>query len=90
MPNTKSVTFHIDAPEANSVAIAGDFNDWNGTARPLRRRKDGIMWWVMLRLNHGLHQYKFVIDGTHWREDPTYPNQVTNDKGTVNSVREVA
>jgi 1,4-alpha-glucan branching enzyme len=41
MPNTKSVSFRLDAPEAKSVAIAGDFNQWNQSARPLKQRKDG-------------------------------------------------
>jgi 1,4-alpha-glucan branching enzyme len=89
MATNKAVSFHIEAPEASSVAIAGDFNDWDKNARQLRRRKDGI-WWVVLRLSPGVYQYKFVIDGTRWQEDPTNPKQVPNSQGTYNSVCEVA
>lgn len=89
MTNTKSVSLHINAPEASSVGISGDFNGWNSTPRSLRRRKDGI-WWGVLRLSPGVYQYKFVIDGMHWQEDPTNPKQVANDLGSINSVLEVA
>ena len=89
MANTKSVSFHINAPDASSVAIAGDFTNWNNTPRDLRRRKDGV-WWGVLRLSPGVYQYKFLIDGMHWQEDPANPNQVPNDQGTHNSVLEVA
>jgi 4-alpha-glucanotransferase len=89
MANTKPVSFHINAPDANSVGVSGDFNGWDGAPRSLRRRKDGV-WWGVLRLYPGVYQYKFLIDGTHWQEDPANPNQVPNDRGTHNSVIEVA
>jgi 1,4-alpha-glucan branching enzyme len=34
MPNTKSVSFRLNAPEAKSVTIAGDFNQWNRALVP--------------------------------------------------------
>jgi hypothetical protein len=54
----------------------------------LRRRKDGV-WWAVLRLSPGVYQYKFVVDGARWEEDPGNPKQVTNEHGTHNSVCEV-
>jgi 1,4-alpha-glucan branching enzyme len=89
MANTRAVSFHIEAPNAKSVGVSGDFNGWNRAPRSLRRRKDGI-WWGVLRLSPGVYQYKFLIDGTHWQEDPANPNHVPNDQGTHNSVLEVA
>jgi 4-alpha-glucanotransferase len=88
MANTKPVSFHISAPDAKSVGVSGDFNGWHSAPRSLRRRKDGV-WWGVLRLSPGVYQYKFLIDGMHWREDPDNPNQVPNDQGTHNSVLEV-
>lgn len=88
MATTKSVSFRLSAPQAQSVAIAGDFNNWSENARQLRRRKDGV-WWVVLRLSPGVYQYKFVVDGSHWEEDPANPNRVPNAQGTLNSVCEV-
>lgn len=87
-PRAKSVSFRLDAPEATAVALAGDFNGWDLNAHPLRRSEEG-MWQVSVRLSPGAHQYKFVVDGAEWREDPLNPNRVPNDYGTFNSVCEV-
>jgi 1,4-alpha-glucan branching enzyme len=88
MATTRTISFRLNAPEARSVAIAGDFNNWSSDTRQLRRRKDGV-WWVVLRLPPGVYQYKFVLDGSHWQEDPANPNRVSNQQGTLNSVCEV-
>lgn len=88
MANTRSITFHFSAPDARSVSIAGDFNSWDQDAKQLKRRKDGV-WWGMLRLAPGHYQYKFVVDGAHWQEDPGNPHQIANEHGSQNSVCEV-
>ena len=54
--------FFCDAPEARQVMLAGDFNDWNPTATPMRRTPDG-RWMASLELPHGYHQYLFLVDG---------------------------
>jgi 1,4-alpha-glucan branching enzyme len=50
------------APDAKSVYLVGDFNDWNPTAHPMRRQPDGG-WHLQVPLNHGHHHYLFLIDG---------------------------
>jgi 1,4-alpha-glucan branching enzyme len=82
----KQVTFRLDAPQAGTVFIAGDFTGWD--AKPLKQRKDGT-WWANVNLQPGVYQYKFVVDGA-WQEDPEGDRKVQNDYGTYNSVREVA
>lgn len=62
----RPINFFCEAPNAHSVAIAGDFNHWSSA--PMRRRVDG--WWhCQISLCHGHHQYRFVIDG-HAALDP--------------------
>ena len=42
--NTCKVTFHLPheaVRDAQSVCVAGDFNNWNIHANPLKRSKDG-------------------------------------------------
>ena len=56
------VTFFCDAPSAESVSLAGDFNGWDSAATPMRRTPDG-RWMASLELHHGHHQYLFVVDG---------------------------
>ena len=56
------VDFFCDAPRAEQVCLAGDFNGWDMAATPMRRTPDG-RWTVGLELHHGHHQYQFVVDG---------------------------
>lgn len=58
----KPVPFVCLAPEARAVNIAGDFNDWDPSAHPMKRMPDGA-WRVELQLNHGHHHYLFLVDG---------------------------
>ena len=84
----KSVTFTVHADKGKAVYIAGEFNQWNPTAKKMAyKAKDGI-YSATLKLAAGTYQYKFVIDGT-WCADPENVNSVANDQGTFNSVIEV-
>jgi len=56
----KPVTFYCPAPNAQSVAIAGDFNHWHPF--PMQRTLDG-WWFARIELTHGHHQYRFLVDG---------------------------
>lgn len=81
--------FQLAAPDATSVSVAGDFNNWDPQATPLKRDKQGV-WKVALKLEPGSYQYKFLVDGNEWKEDPENPNRVSTPFGTFNSVREVS
>jgi 1,4-alpha-glucan branching enzyme len=59
---TKPVNFYCAAPSAQSVYMAGDFNLWNPTSHPMRRREDG-WWYIEVPLTHGHHRYLFLVDG---------------------------
>jgi len=62
----------LDAPEARSVSVAGDFNGWRPEATPLRRGEGGG-WSVRIPLAPGRrYQYQFVVDG-RWLADPAAP-----------------
>ncbi len=78
------VVFRFMAPEAQQVYLAGTFNQWAPTALPMKRVKDH--WEAVVPLNPGVYQYKFVINGTEWREDPLNPARVDDGYGGFNSV----
>ena len=76
--------FHDDV--AQTVSVAGDFNDWNATKNPLRKNDTGL-WVVTLPApTAGEYQYKFVIDGHRWLEDPSNGMKVPDKFGGLNSV----
>jgi 1,4-alpha-glucan branching enzyme len=82
-PATKSVTFTVHADKGKAVYLAGEFNNWNPTAKKMTF-KAGV-YSATLKLAAGTYQYKFVIDGT-WCADPENTNSLPNDQGTFNSV----
>lgn len=79
-----SVVFRFHAPEAQQVYLAGTFNNWAPTGIPMKKRNG--YWEVKLYLTPGTYQYKFVINGTDWKEDPLNPARVDDGYGGFNSV----
>jgi len=58
----KPVNFYCAAPKARSVNLTGDFNEWDASSLPMKRRPDG-WWFLQVPLTHGHHQYQFLVDG---------------------------
>ena len=82
---TKEVTFICNIkPDAKTVYLVGDFNQWKPQVNRLTKNKDGIFR-TRLTLPTGLHQYKYIVDGV-WHEDPQAIRFVVNSYGTRNSV----
>lgn len=86
-PRTKSVSFAYQAPEAQHVTIAGEFNGWDPQVHPMEKRPDGS-WHASIKLKPGTYQYRVVVDG-EWREDHANPNRMWDAQGICNSVIEV-
>lgn len=79
------VQFVLVAPGATSVAVAGDFNDWQPERLPLRR-SDGGLWSAAVPLPGGRYTYSFLVDGRRWVADPTAPRAPGDDFGAPSSV----
>ena len=58
----KPTNFFCAAPEAQSVAVVGDFNDRGPHVHPMQQQRDGS-WHLQIPLNHGHHHYAFLVDG---------------------------
>jgi 1,4-alpha-glucan branching enzyme len=74
----KPINFYLTAPEAQSVYLMGDFNNWNPTSLPMERRTDG-WWFLQVPLTHGHHQYQFLVDGVPTL-DPHATGVARNDR----------
>jgi 1,4-alpha-glucan branching enzyme len=82
------VRFSVGCPGAKTVYLAGCFNDWDPTARRMKRVSKGKDEFVaVLDLEPGRHEYKYVVDG-EWVCCPNAP-RAWNDQGAENSVIEV-
>jgi hypothetical protein len=68
------IEFRYEDPSAGSVSLAGDFNGWNMNANPMTQA-DGV-WTVVVDLDPGTYEYKFVVNGSDWIADPGNPKVV--------------
>ena len=84
-PAAKAVTFTVHADKGKSVYLAGEFNDWNPSAKKMAYKARTGVYTATVKLAPGEYQYKFVVDGT-WCADPENVNSVPNDQGTFNSL----
>jgi len=82
---TKDVTFTIHADKGKAVYLAGEFNQWDPTAKKMTYKASSGIYTTTVKLAPGTYQYKFVLDGT-WCADPENVNAVANDQGTFNSL----
>lgn len=79
--NTSRLTF---AGRVNSVALVGDFNQWNSSANPMRDEDGDGVWETTITVEEGVWEYKFFINGILWLTDPENP--VFNPDDNSNSV----
>ena len=83
----KSITFKFYSTEAKSVFVAGCFNDWNPSANPMKKNKNGN-WSTVVKLVPGSYEYRFIADG-RWKDDPTCQSRRLNLYGSYNCVLNV-
>ena len=85
---TTYVQFLYVAPDAETVTVAGDFNDWSEGSFPLRDPDGDGIWTGEAPLSPGLHKYMFVVDG-EWVADPLADRYVDDGFGNRNALIEV-
>jgi hypothetical protein len=85
VPQAVTVRFVLFAPDAQQVAVAGTFNQWDAGATPLVRAGTPGVWTATVTLPAGNHQYAFVVDGARWVPDPAAP-AVDDGFGRRNSI----
>jgi anti-sigma factor RsiW len=84
---TVTVRLSFYSPQAQSVAVAGDFNKWK-TDVDRMQRIDG-MWNIELKLQPGVYTYSFIVNGTTWVPDPGAGSYQDDGFGSRNAVMRV-
>jgi 1,4-alpha-glucan branching enzyme len=80
-------TFQLKAPDAESVMLAGDFTDWENSAKKMRKLKSGA-WKTTVSLDgKKMVQYRFLVDG-QWVDDPECQDRIPNGFGGENCLRQ--
>lgn len=81
------VTFYTHKlPEATSVYLVGDFNDWNEQSDPMEKLRDG-RYKLALKLEPGQeYQFRYLVDGewhNDWEADRYSSNPFSGDNSVV-------
>ena len=80
-----NIIFATLCPDASTVQIAGDFNNWKPGRNPMKKVGDKGVWQLTLRLNPGTYRYRLVVDGK-WQQDPFNSQAEPNPYGDLNSL----
>jgi hypothetical protein len=79
------VQFVLVRPDARSVAVVGDFNDWGLNDSALVATNHQGVWSVTAPVPAGVHRYAFVVNGKEWVADPSAPRSPGDDFGLPSS-----
>lgn len=79
--------FELIAPEAENVILAGDFTDWENSAKKMRKLKSGAWKTTVSFEESRMVQYRFLVDG-QWVDDPECQDRVPNGFGGENCLRQ--
>ena len=82
------VIFSAYYPQAKSVHLAGDFNNWQPSKNPMQNIGSG-MWQCKVSLSRGTYRYRLVVDGK-WQQDPSNKSTQPNPYGELDSVYTVS
>ncbi len=81
------VTFYLPADvNASTVAVCGEFNEWNPEALPMKIRKDGVHYASAYLDSGRAYRYRFLLDGARWENDWEAESYAANEHGTDDSV----
>lgn len=84
--DTVWIRFLYTDSAADSVAVAGDFSQWQPIALSPRTVNDKTVWTGLVPVSRGEHEYQFVINGERWVTDPLAPVQRNDGFGARNAV----
>ena len=83
------VTFTVDAKEATTASVVGDFNNWNPSEGELSKLKNGSFKGVFDVNKDASYEFKYFIDGAYINEEQADSFKYNEFSGTENSVLEV-
>ncbi len=88
--NNCRVWFYLP-PDVNAdeVTLVGDFNDWDRSANPMKKKKDGTFYTALTLETGKEYQFRYFLDGHRWENDWDADDYVPNESGTENSVIKV-
>ncbi len=78
------VTFEFEAPNADKMSVAGDFNDWN--EEPMKKLKNGTFKTTVDVDAPNEYEFKYIVDGEYVNDPNADAYQYNSYSGNENSV----
>ncbi|NVK72202.1 MAG: isoamylase early set domain-containing protein [Oceanospirillaceae bacterium] len=76
--------------DAKTVAVVGDFNNWDSTANPMKKQKSGVFASTLNLHIETSYQFRYVLDGKEWLNDDMadayVPSPISYDTNGVISI----
>ena len=83
------IRFRYANSTADSVAVAGDFSQWDPIPLSPRTVNGETVWTGLVPVSRGEHEYQFVINGERWVTDPLAPVKRSDGFGAKNAVLDI-
>lgn len=84
------VTFALPLSEADGpVSVVGDFNGWDPSAHPLKKRTNGTRSVTIEVPTGATYYFKYLDESGRWFCEPAADDQEVNEYNEVNSVLRV-
>jgi 1,4-alpha-glucan branching enzyme len=83
------VTFSVEAKEANTASVVGDFNNWNPAEGELSKLKNGTFKGIFELPKDASYEFKYVVDGDFINEPEADAFKWNDFAGAENGVLEV-
>ena len=80
------VTFSVEAKEANTASVVGDFNNWDQESGALNKLKNGTFKGVFDLNKEASYEFKYVVDGQFVNEPEADSFRWNDYAGAENSV----
>lgn len=81
------VTFELPTDvAAKEAVVVGEFNNWDPSATPMKRKKDGSFSAALTLESGKEYRYKYYLDSERWENDPNPDSLVPNIFGTHDSL----
>ena len=82
----RSVSFELDWPSAEKVAVVGSFNHWAPEKNLMHRNQSDGTWQLTMELQPGRYAYVFMVDDARIIADPRALWEQDDEFGTRNSI----
>jgi len=81
------VTFELPREvDASTVSLCGEFNEWEPSVHPMKRRKQGGFSTRISLQSGRTYRFRYLLDGRRWENDWAADGYVLNSFGTEDSL----